>query len=127
MSYYVNLEMNYTTYMRLCDAVEEAARHAEDFHEIYELVHLFDFLEDEYERDAGKQNKELRNWMKRQELFKNKEIYHGEYFHRLESVFDEYEEDELLEWKISEENKFHLICELIDVFKKEESEDNNPI
>ena len=55
MSQQVNLEMSYTTYSNLCDAVEKAATHAEDFDDIQELVHLVDFLEEEYERDCGKQ------------------------------------------------------------------------
>ncbi len=56
MSENVNLEMTYTTYSNLCDAVEQAATNARDFDEIYELVHLFDFLEDEYNRDCARQN-----------------------------------------------------------------------
>lgn len=56
MSHYVNLEIRYSTYLNLCNAVEETATHAEDFNEIQELVHLVDFLEDEYERDRARQN-----------------------------------------------------------------------
>ena len=120
MSQYVNLEMSYGTYSELCDAVEEAATHAECFDEMHELVHLFDFLEEEYEKDRAKQNMDYKNWKLHEELFRNKELYHHEYFHSIESVFKDYEDNDLLEWKISERDKFHLICELIDVFKKEE-------
>lgn len=54
MSNYVNLEMTYTTYSNLCDAVMEATTHAESFYEMQNLVHLFDFLESEYLRDYNK-------------------------------------------------------------------------
>ena len=37
----------------------------------------------------------------------------------MKEVFDDYEDRLLLEWNISEQDKFHLICELIDVFKKD--------
>ena len=121
MSQYVNLDMNYTTYSRLCDAVMEAASHAEGFFEIQEMVHLLDFLEDEYERDLSKQNEDIKTWKMHEELFRNKEKYHLEYFHRVKKVFDDNIERGLLEWNISEQDKFHLICELIDVFKKEDS------
>lgn len=120
MSQYVNLEMSYTTFQELCDAVEEAATHADGFYDIQELVHLVDFLEEEYERDRSNQNQDYETWKLHEELFRNKEIYHHEYFYKIEEIFDDYEDRELLEWNISEQDKFHLICELIDVFKKED-------
>ena len=118
MSQIVNLEMSYTTYSRLCDAVEKAATYEEDFYEIQEMVHLVDFLEEEYERDCRKQNMDFKTWQLHEELFRNKEIYHHEYFYDVKNIFDEYEDNLLLEWNITEQDKFHLICELIDVFKK---------
>ena len=48
MSQYVNLEMSYSTYSKLCDAVMEAAKQAEGFFEIQDMVHLFNFLEEEF-------------------------------------------------------------------------------
>lgn len=119
MSQQVTLEMSYITYSNLCDAVEKAATHAEDFDDICELVHLVDFLEEEYERDRGKQNLDYKIWKLHEELFRNKELYHYEFFYSVKEVFDDYEDRLLLEWNISEQDKFHLICELIDVFKKD--------
>ena len=81
MSHYVNLEMTYTTYSKLCDAVMEAATHAEGFYEMQDLVHLFDFLEAEYERDSAKQSLDYETWKLHEELFRNKEIYHHQYFY----------------------------------------------
>ena len=51
MSQWVNLDMTYTNYSMLCDAVMEAAIRAEGFYTMQEWVHLFDFLESEYQRD----------------------------------------------------------------------------
>lgn len=121
MSQYVNLEMTYSTYSEICDAVERAATNAKDFDEISEWIHLSDFLEDEYERDRAKQNSDYKTWKLHEELFRNKEIYHHQYFHNVKSVFDDYDDRGLLEWDISEQDKFHLICDLIDVFKKDDS------
>ena len=56
MAEYVNLEMTYTIYSELCDAIETATTHAESFWEIQDRVHLVDFLEEEYERDRRKRN-----------------------------------------------------------------------
>lgn len=122
MSQQVKLEMSYNTYSELCDAVENATEHAEGFYEIQELVHLWDFLEGEYERDRRKQNLDYETWRKHEELFRNKEIYHREYFYRVNNIFEDNIEIGLLEWNICEQDKFHLICEIIDVFKKSDTE-----
>lgn len=118
MSENVNLEMTYTTYSNLCDAVEQAATHTKDFDELHMLVHLYDFLEDEYNRDCGRRNLDYKTWLLHEDLFRNKKLHHHQYFYNVKEVLDEYEEKGLLEIKISEQNKFHLICELIDVFKE---------
>ena len=120
MSQYVNLEMNYTTFCELCDAVRTAAIHTEGYENIEDLVHLVDFLEEEYERDSNKQSLDYETWKLHEELFQNKEIYHHEYFYKVENVLDEYAKDSLYKWDIPEREKFHLICNLIDVFKKNE-------
>ena len=77
MSNYVNLEMTYTTYSNLCDAVMEATTHAESFYEMQNLVHLFDFLESEYLRDYNKQKSICENWKFHEKLLRNQETYHS--------------------------------------------------
>ena len=119
MSNYVNLEMTYTTYSNLCDAVMEATTHAESFYEMQNLVHLFDFLESEFLRDYNKQKSICENWKFLEKLLRNQETYHPIEFQCVKSVLDNYEDKKLFKWNISEQNKFYLICELIDVFKKE--------
>lgn len=51
----INLDMTYTNYLMLCDAVIKAANHAERLYGMQELIHLVDFLENEYLRDCKKQ------------------------------------------------------------------------
>lgn len=124
MSRQVNLEMSHYTYQELCDAVERAAEHSKSFDDIRDLVNLVDFLEEEHERDDRKQNLDYQTWKLHEELFRNKEIYHHQYFYNVSRVFEDYEDRELLKWNISEQDKFHLICELIDVFEKEDLVDS---
>jgi hypothetical protein len=116
--------MSHYTYQELCDAVERAAEHSKSFDDIRDLVHLVDFLEEEHERDDRKQNLDYQTWKLHEELFRNKEIYHHQYFYNVSRVFEDYEDRELLKWNISEQDKFHLICELIDVFEKEDLVDS---
>jgi hypothetical protein len=122
MSQQVYLEMGYRTYRELCEAVEKAAEYADGFEEMQDLVHLVDFLDDEYGRDRSKQDSDYKTWKLHEELFRNEEIYHQEYFYDVNDVFKDNEENGLLEWNISEQDRFHLICEIIDVFIKKESE-----
>ena len=98
MSRQVNLEMSHYTYQELCDAVERAAEHSKSFDDIRDLVHLVDFLEEEHERDNRKQNLDYQTWKLHEELFRNKEIYHHQYFNNVSRVFEDYEDRELLKW-----------------------------
>ena len=122
MSQWVSLDMTYTNYSKLCDAIIKAADYAEGFYEMRELVHLVDFLENEYLRDFEKQKSDCETWKFHEKLLRNQEMYCPLEFQRVKSVLDGYEDKKLFEWNISEQDKFHLICELIDVFKKDDSE-----
>lgn len=62
-----------------------------------------------------------------EKLLRNQERYHPIEFQRVKSVLDDYEDKKLFEWNISEQDKFHLICELIDVFKKDDSNKNKDV
>lgn len=117
----VTLEMSYTTYLNLCDAVERVVKHAKDFTDIQIFVHVFDFLEEEYMRDLIKRNSYYETWRLHEEYFHAKETdFHKDFFD-VKEIFDNYEDRNLLKWDISEQDKFHLICELIDLFKKDKS------
>lgn len=121
MTEYVNLGMSYTTYSNIIDALMDAVIHAEGFYEIQKFVHIVDLLEKEYLRDCEKQKVDCKNWEFYENLLIKEEKYHPLEFQRVKHVLEDYENKGLLEWNISKQNKFHLICELIDVFKKEDS------
>ena len=81
---------------------------------------MADFLEEEYERYRINQNQDYETWRIHEELLKKNEEYHPLCFIRLKGVLDDYENRGLLKWDISEQDKFHLICELIDALKNKE-------
>ena len=128
MSYYVTLELSNNTYTNLIDWLTLwTPKAVENYNEMEELVHLVDFLEEEYQRDSGKQSKELKEWSERQKFFegdhKNPKYYFN--FDKVDKIFKEYEENCMLEWKISDQDKFHLICEIIDVLVNDNKEEEN--
>lgn len=75
MSQGANLEMTYTNYSKLCEAVMEAATHPKGFYNIQEMVHLLDFLESEYLRDCKKQKLNIDTWKVHEKLLRNHELY----------------------------------------------------
>lgn len=127
MSQYVTLEMNYSTYNNLLDwLILEASKNINSYDEMDELVHLVNFLEEEYERDCGRRNKEYHRWIEIESLFEDKyedAKYYLNYT-KVDNILKEYEEDDSLEIKISDRDKFHMICEIIDALVKEDKGDD---
>ena len=115
MSHYVTLEMSQYTFDNLHDAVTTAASHAECYSDIEELVHLADFLEEEYDRDSARQSRSIKRWMEQEELFRNHEhdVENVWTFHKIQSVLDEYVENGLMP-ELDSQNQFHLIYDIID-------------
>lgn len=127
MGHYVVLEMNYSTYNNMVDWLAyRASKDVKDYSDMYELVHLVDFLEEEYERDSAKQSKDTRRWMEHEEMFRDQDKLKKKYymnFGSIDSVFDDYEDRALLKWDICEQDRFHLICDIIDKLIKEDEDD----
>lgn len=128
MSHYVTLELSSNTYTNLIDWLTLWTPKAiENYNEMEELVHLVDLLEEEYQRDSTKQSKELKEWSERQKFFEgdynNSRYYFN--FDKVDKIFKEYEENCMLEWKISNQDKFHLICEIIDTLVNDNEEEKN--
>lgn len=111
MSSYVNIELSEYNYNQVLDAIECATMHSETFSEVAENVHLLDYIEEEYDRDKGKQNKEHQRWAKQQELLREDKKPHPELFLKIQSILDEREMD----FDFSE-SQFHCICDLIELF-----------
>lgn len=77
MSHYVDLELNYTTYVEIVDNLRECVNHKESYWEIEDIVHLIDFLEEEYESDRNKQNREFAREREYRKIFAEETV--GDY------------------------------------------------
>lgn len=120
MSYYVTLYVSKNVYNEILDAIIDAVHTKDNYYEISDLVHLLDHLEDLYQEDAGKQNKDFLRWQKYEELFDAKESLHPEYFSKIDDILDEYADNPLSTIEIDERDRFHLIHQIIDVFIKDD-------
>lgn len=119
MSSYVNIELSEYEYNLVLDAIECATMHSETFSEVAENVHLLDYIEEEYDRDKGKQNKEYQRWAKQQELLREDKKPNPELFHKIQSILDEYNMD----FDFSE-SQFYCICDLIELFDEWGKDEN---
>lgn len=77
MSSYVDLELNITTYTEILDNLRECVDHKESYWEIEDIVHLIDFLEEEYESDRNKQNREFAREREYRKIFAEETV--GDY------------------------------------------------
>lgn len=121
MSQHVTLFMSVNMYRNIIDALMEYTANLDEFFEIEDAVHLIDALEDEYNADMAKQNKEFIQWQNRQKLFREKfKIGEGKFeqmnYNKIDNIIEKYKEEEELIIE-SEEEQFNLILDILDVFK----------
>ena len=120
MTEFVNLELTSTTYNKILDFLVLGGRHLDNYYEMAELVHLIDYIEDSYHKDSSEKSKKLKRDMKYQEMFSDKELYHYKHFYNVEKILDYFIPDN----DISEEDKFYLVCALIDYLKEVKNDIN---
>lgn len=113
MSSYVNIELSEYNFRETIDALEAAVMTQNSFYEVSELVHLIDLFHEEYERDKGKQNKELERWAEQQKLLVKNEKPNPQLFLKIQEIIDKSE----IEFDFNE-SQFHFICDLIELFEE---------
>lgn len=118
MSSYVNIELSEYNFRQTIDALETAVMTQQGVSEVYELVHLIDLFYDEYDRDKGKQNKELKRWAEQQKLLVKNEKPNPQLFLKIQAIIDESE----IEFDLNE-SQFYFICNLIELFEKFKEEE----
>lgn len=74
MGQYVTLEMSYTLFVQILDYLRGCAEHLEGYYEIEDLVHTIDILEELYDEDRSKQNKEFQREREYAEIFKDNSV-----------------------------------------------------
>lgn len=120
MGMYVTLTLSVNTYNEVIDRLQESASSLHNYFEMEDLVRLIDALEEEYQNDMEKQNKEYHIWQKHQDLMwkvdsKEIDVKTIENFSKIQSIIEEYDE-KFTDVKYSEE-EFHFIMEILEVFK----------
>lgn len=125
MSKYVTLTLNTHVYDQIIEAVMAYCSNLDDYWDMQDAVHVIDALEEMYNEDMVKQNKESQQWMEYEELFNeyfedgNLDIDEYCNFHKVNEVLEDYKYGGTLDI-LDEKNQFFLILDLLKAMGEEE-------
>ena len=123
MSQYVNLTLHTHVYDQIIEALMAYCSSLNDYWDMQDAVHVIDTLEEMYNEDMVKQNKESQQWMEYEKLF-NERFEDGnidEYrnFNKVNKVLEDYKIGGCLDI-LDEKQQFFLVLDLINVFTNKE-------
>lgn len=116
MGNYVTLTMTTGMYREIIDDLIEYCSNLNNYWSMEDAVHLIDALEEEYNEDMSKQNKEFIKHQKYEKLFaeRNDEFNVNKYenFQKINKIFEKYMEDDIISI-FDEKQQFYLIMDII--------------
>lgn len=112
MTEYYKISISNNLFNELLTAIETAVYHTDGFDEVYELIHLYDYLSDEMEDSIAEDNEQTKRYLEQQKLFIDNKCDNIFEFHKIKAVLEDYDLD------LDAETEFHLICDLSDVLNK---------
>lgn len=114
MSMNYDITLSHHLFNEILEAIETAVKYTDGFDEVYELIHLYDYLESEMEESRAKYNKDTRRYLEQQQLFTENRPGNIFQFHKIKAVMEKYDLD------LDAETEFHLICDLSDAVNRED-------
>ena len=109
---YYNIYLSNNIFNEILSAIETTINHTDEFDEIYELIHLYDYLEDEMEESKDRHEEDTKKYLKQQRLFTENKPDDIFMFHKIKAVLGDYDLD------LDAETEFHLICDLSEGVKR---------
>ncbi len=128
MSKYVTLTLHTHVYDQIIEGLMTYCSNIDGYWDIQDIVHVIDALEEMYNEDMGKQNKESQRWMEYEKLFNeqfkdgnidNFEVDEYRNFHKVNNVLEDYKVGGSLDI-LDEKQQFFLVLDLINVFTNKE-------
>lgn len=128
MSKYVTLTLHTHVYDQIIEALMTYCSNLDSYWDMQDAVHVIDALEEMYNEDMGKQNKESQQWMEYEKLFNeqfkdgnidNFELDEYRNFHKVNNVLEDYKVGGSLDI-LDEKQQFFLVLDLINVFTNKE-------
>ena len=109
---YYNIYLSNNIFNEILSAIENAVNHTDGFDEVYDWIHLYDYLEDEIMESKNRHEEDTKRYLEQQRLFtenKPEDIFQ---FHNIKAVLEDYD------LELDAETEFHLICDLCEVLKE---------
>ena len=127
MSKYVTLTLHTHVYDQIIEGLMTYCSNLDSYWDMQDVVHVIDALEEMYNEDMGKQNKESQQWMEYEKLF-NERFEDGnidnfgidEYrnFHKVNKVLEDYKIGGCLDI-LDEKQQFFLVLDLLNAIKED--------
>ena len=133
MSQYITLKLSMAMYQEIISTLQNYCSKLDNYEDMGDIVHLIDYLEEEYQQGIAKQNREFIEWQEYEKLFKerfNNEEFRGtdgnlnkqaihEYvnFNKVNEVLEDYKEGGSLNI-LDNKQQFFLVLDLINSMDK---------
>lgn len=137
MSSYVTLTMRVDLFDEIINGLREYCTQLDNYYDMESVVHLIDYLFEEYFRSMEEQDKEFKEWQEYENLFlerfENPEfldndgninergIYEYKNFNKVNKVLEDYKESGTLDI-LDEKQKFFLVLDILNAMEVIEGE-----
>ena len=135
MSSYVTLSMRIELFDEIINGLRSYCTQLDNYYDMESVVHLIDYLFEEYFKSMEEQDKEFKEWQEYEELFlehfenedyldndgkiNEKGVYEYKNFNKVNKVLEDYKEGGTLNI-LDEKQQFFLVLDLINVFTNKE-------
>lgn len=133
MSSYVTLTMRVDLFDDLINGLRSYCTQLDNYYDMESVVHLIDYLFEEYFRSMEEQDKEFKEWQEYEELFlerfKNEDfldddgkinekgVYEYKNFNKVNKVLEDYKEGGTLDI-LDSKQQFFLVLNILDVMEE---------
>lgn len=137
MSSYVTLTMRVDLFDEIINGLREYCTQLDNYYDMESVVHLIDYLFEEYFRSMEEQDKEFKEWQEYENLFlerfENPEfrdndgninergVYEYKNFNKVNKVLKDYKEGGTLDI-LDEKQKFFLVLDLLNAINEEDKQ-----
>lgn len=135
MSSYVTLSMRIDLFDEIINGLREYCTQLDNYYDMESVVHLIDYLFEEYFKSMEEQDKEFKEWQEYEGLFlehfenedyldndgkiNERGVYEYKNFNKVNKVLEDYKESGTLDI-LDEKQQFFLVLDLINVFTNKE-------
>ena len=139
MSQYVTLNLRIDLFDEIINGLREYSTQLDNYYDMESVVHLIDYLFEEYFRSMEEQDKEYKEWEKYEELFlehfenedyfdndgriNEKGVYEYKNFNKVNKVLKDYIDGGCLDI-LDEKQQFFLVLNILNAMNEEVKEDD---